>query len=89
MANNDNDFEDYHYNPSIAAACIFTALFFLITLLHFYQMIRTRTWVLIPFVIGGFLETAGYIGVRTPPIPRRKSPRANPSKEDHLSQRNA
>ncbi|KAH8629761.1 hypothetical protein IG631_14338 [Alternaria alternata] len=47
------DFKLYRYNPSMAAAVIFIVLFLLITALHFYQMMRTRTWIFIPFVIGG------------------------------------
>ncbi|KAJ5110903.1 hypothetical protein N7532_001438 [Penicillium argentinense] len=52
----------YYYAPSSAAAGIFTALFGLSSIFHFYQLIRTRTWFMIPFVIGGILETVGYIG---------------------------
>jgi uncharacterized membrane protein YhaH (DUF805 family) len=53
MAEETVDFKLYRYNPSMAAAVIFIILFFLITALHFYQMMRTRTWIFIPFVIGG------------------------------------
>jgi hypothetical protein len=52
----------YHYNPSMAAAIIFCALFTLTTFLHFYQLIRTRTWYLIPLFVGGCFEQVGYIG---------------------------
>jgi hypothetical protein len=54
----------YRYDPSLAAAAIFTVLFFLLTFLHIYQLMATRTWVFIPFVIGGLLEAIGYVGVR-------------------------
>lgn len=53
MAEESVDFKLYRYNPSMAAAIIFIILFFLITALHFYQMMRTRTWIFVPFVIGG------------------------------------
>jgi len=43
----------YHYNPSKVAAIIFIALFGITTLLHFFQLIKKRTWYFIPFVIGG------------------------------------
>lgn len=43
----------YYYTPSSAAAGIFIALFGLSTVYHFYQLMRTRTWFMIPFVIGG------------------------------------
>ncbi|KAJ6036454.1 hypothetical protein N7540_000733 [Penicillium herquei] len=56
------DFVLYYYTPSAAAAAIFIVLFGLSTLLHFYQLIRTRTWFMIPFLIGGILETIGYVG---------------------------
>ncbi|KAH7092864.1 RTA1 like protein-domain-containing protein [Auriculariales sp. MPI-PUGE-AT-0066] len=52
----------YHYDPSGAAAILFAALFLVSTLLNSYQMIRTKTWYLIPFIIGGVLSTLGYIG---------------------------
>lgn len=62
-ANTESTFKYYHYDPSAAAAGLFTALFFLATILHSYQMIRTRTWIFVPFVIGGVMEALGYIGV--------------------------
>ncbi|KAH6849569.1 putative RTM1-like protein [Alternaria alternata] len=62
MAEETVDFKLYRYNPSMAAAVIFIILFFLITALHSYQMMRTRTWIFIPFVIGGVFEVIGYIG---------------------------
>lgn len=43
----------YYYTPSTVAAGIFIALFGLSTLYHFYQLMRTRTWFMIPFFIGG------------------------------------
>ncbi|GAM39616.1 RTA1 protein [Talaromyces pinophilus] len=52
----------YYYTPSTAAAGVFIALFGLSTVYHFYQLMRTRTWFMIPFFIGGLLETVGYIG---------------------------
>lgn len=57
--NSDNalsDFRYYYYEPSFAAAVIFTGLFGISTQLHLLQMIRTRTWFMIPFVIGGICE---------------------------------
>ena len=46
------DFVFYYYAPSGAAGGIFTALFGVCTLLHIYQVFRTRTWFMIPFNIG-------------------------------------
>ncbi|KAJ5890824.1 uncharacterized protein N7473_007052 [Penicillium subrubescens] len=56
------EFIFYYYTPSTAAAVIFTVLFGLSSLLHFYQLVRTRTWFMIPFLVGAILETIGYIG---------------------------
>jgi hypothetical protein len=61
--------EAYRYDPSTAAAALFAALFFLVTFLHLWQLIKTRTWVFIPFVIGGMLESVGYVGVCSPICP--------------------
>ena len=49
-------FKFYHYLPSAAAALLFTALFGLSTIMHIYQMARTRTWFVIPFILGGLCE---------------------------------
>ncbi|KAH7385731.1 putative RTA1 domain protein [Pyrenochaeta sp. MPI-SDFR-AT-0127] len=57
-----DDFVYYHYRPSIAAAIIFTILFFLTTGLHIYQCARKRAWFLTPFIIGGIFQFLGYIG---------------------------
>ncbi|OKL63501.1 hypothetical protein UA08_01558 [Talaromyces atroroseus] len=57
-----SSFEFYHYNPSISAAVIFILLFLAATLLHLYQLFRTRAWFLIPFIVGGFFEWIGYVG---------------------------
>ncbi|KAL4953571.1 RTA1 like protein-domain-containing protein [Aspergillus filifer] len=56
------DFVFYYYAPSGAAGGIFTALFGICTLLHIYQLFRTRTWFMIPFTIGAALECIGYVG---------------------------
>lgn len=55
MADDDgNKFKLYRYDPSMAAAVIFIILFLAVSVLHLYQMIRTRIWIMVPFVIGGF-----------------------------------
>lgn len=46
----------YHYEPSFVAAVIFVALFGLTSSLHFFQLIRRRTWYFIPFSIGGLCK---------------------------------
>ncbi|OGE50106.1 hypothetical protein PENARI_c018G03574 [Penicillium arizonense] len=52
----------YYYTPSSPGAGIFVGLLGVSTLLHFYQLVRTRSWFMIPFLIGGILETIGYVG---------------------------
>lgn len=51
---NAEGFKYYQYDPSMAAAIIFTILFFTTTMIHLYQFVRTRTWILIPLLVGGF-----------------------------------
>lgn len=46
-------FKYYRYDPSMAAAVTFLVLFLLIVILHFYQLVRTKTWIVIPLLVGG------------------------------------
>ncbi|KAM3414324.1 hypothetical protein BST61_g10971 [Cercospora zeina] len=55
------DFKFYRYNPSLAGAIIFALLFLTTTALHTHQLFRTRTWYMLPFLVGGFFELIGYI----------------------------
>ncbi|TKA26840.1 hypothetical protein B0A50_04286 [Salinomyces thailandicus] len=55
------EYQYYHYVPSIAAAIVFAILFGASTAMHTYQMFKTKTWFLVPFLIGGIFETIGYI----------------------------
>jgi hypothetical protein len=57
------DFKLYRYDPSMAGAIIFVLAFIGMTGLHFYQMIRTKTYFFVPFVIGGLFEVIGYAAV--------------------------
>lgn len=50
------DFRFYYYEPSMAAAIIFTVLFAAATMVHTYQLVRSRTWFMIPFMVGGICE---------------------------------
>jgi hypothetical protein len=54
--NTDAPFEAYRYNPSLATAVVFILLFVFTTAMHSYQLLRTRTWYFIPFIVGGFCE---------------------------------
>ena len=60
------DFRLYRYDPSMAGAVIFVLAFIAITALHFYQMIRTKTYFFVPFVIGGIFEVIGFAAVSLP-----------------------
>jgi len=51
----------WYYQPSTAGAVIMALCFLAATLLHTYQLVRTRTWHWAPFVLGGYCEAAGYI----------------------------
>ncbi|KAG9672370.1 RTA1 protein, partial [Aureobasidium melanogenum] len=53
-------FSYYEYFPSKAAAVIACLIFVTVTILHTWQLFRTRTWFFIPFVIGGLFEVIGY-----------------------------
>ncbi|KPM41432.1 hypothetical protein AK830_g5125 [Neonectria ditissima] len=50
----------YHYDPSLAAACIFAVLFGLSALWHLLLIIKHRTWYFIPLLFGGVFEVVGY-----------------------------
>ena len=54
-------FKKYYYHPVLSAAILFTILFGLATTSHVYQMIRTRTWFMVPFVIGSACIIPSYI----------------------------
>ncbi|OJJ01776.1 hypothetical protein ASPVEDRAFT_52651 [Aspergillus versicolor CBS 583.65] len=58
-------FAFYRYDPSMGGAVLFILLFIGTTAYHIFQMIRSRTWFFIPFVIGGIFEIIGYIGRAT------------------------
>ncbi|KAH8662390.1 RTA1 like protein-domain-containing protein [Xylariales sp. PMI_506] len=51
----------WKYLPSIPAAIVFAALFFVATAGHAWKLYRTRMWFSVPFVIGGIMEIIGYI----------------------------
>ncbi|KAL3440275.1 RTA1 like protein-domain-containing protein [Aspergillus insuetus] len=53
MATDHPDFKLYRYDPSIGAAVVFIVLFIITSGIHTYQTLLTRTWFLIPFVVGG------------------------------------
>ncbi|CAH0046582.1 unnamed protein product [Clonostachys solani] len=50
----------YLYDPSLAAAATFAALFGISTACHLFQLCQSKTWYFIPFFIGSIFEVAGY-----------------------------
>ena len=62
MSSSLGDYQFYKYTPSLAAAATFSGLFLVVSILHSYQLFRTRTWYLIPLLLGGCCEWIGYIG---------------------------
>jgi hypothetical protein len=52
----DGGFKLYHYDPSMAAAAAFIILFIVTSTVHCWQMFRTRCWIVVPLVIGGFCK---------------------------------
>lgn len=56
MAAGNDLFKLYRYDPSMVAAVIFIILFLIISALHTYQLVRTKTWFFIPFLIGGYCK---------------------------------
>lgn len=53
----DAEWALYRFAPSMAAAVVFAIMFLLVTIVHVFQMIRTRTWYLTPFCLGGACES--------------------------------
>lgn len=47
------DWSFYRFEPSTAAAVIFIVLFTVVTVVHIFQMARTKTWYMIAFCLGG------------------------------------
>ncbi|KAI6750575.1 hypothetical protein HG530_014856 [Fusarium avenaceum] len=52
----------YRYEPSLPASIIFIVIFALSSALHLFQIIKTRTWFFLPFLVGSVFETVGFIG---------------------------
>jgi hypothetical protein len=49
----DSDFKYYHYDPSLAGACVLAILFGASTVWHAYLVAKHRTWYFIPLLVGG------------------------------------
>jgi hypothetical protein len=48
------------YTPTIAAGVIAALVFFALSGLHLWRLVKNRTWFCIPFVVGGLFEAIGY-----------------------------
>lgn len=46
----------YRFEPSTAAAVFFCVVYVLTTSLHIFQLVRTKTWYMTAFVIGGLCK---------------------------------
>lgn len=51
--NDQTHFKFYRYDPSFSAALVCAIAFLLTTTIHSYQLLRTRTWYFLAFVVGG------------------------------------
>ena len=51
-------FSFYRYYPSLAAAIIFTLIFFASSAYHGYQLYRRKTYFFVPFLIGGVCKSS-------------------------------
>ncbi|KAI4164276.1 MAG: hypothetical protein LQ342_002241 [Letrouitia transgressa] len=57
-----NDPPNYGYTPSLPAGIVFIVLFALIALAHTIQLVLSRRWWLLVFVLGAVGELLGWIG---------------------------
>ncbi|KIW07972.1 uncharacterized protein PV09_01871 [Verruconis gallopava] len=55
-----DDCSIYFYNPSLAAAILFTALYAIPTVFTMHRILNFRTWYFTIVVVGGVFEVAGY-----------------------------
>ncbi|KAF5557611.1 protein RTM1 [Fusarium napiforme] len=52
----------YRYEPSLPISIIFIVIFALSSALHLFQIIKTRAWFFLPFLVGSIFEAVGFIG---------------------------
>lgn len=80
----------YEYQPNTSAAGVFAVLFAIPTLYHCYQCFRTRTWFLIPLIIGGIcasrLPSISPSSTFPIPIVSQTSPPVEPKKKEEENQ---
>ncbi|RAH86192.1 putative RTA1 domain protein [Aspergillus japonicus CBS 114.51] len=56
------DYYLWEYVPNLGAAVVFVLIFAVLTVMHVYRLIKTRTWFCLPFAAGGIFELYGYGG---------------------------
>ena len=61
----------YNYTPSLAAAILFSVLFFIVTIARITRMLMKKTWYFIPFVLGCLYK---FPRAATPAIEAQPSP---------------
>jgi len=52
----------FTFQPSLMLEVFFSVAFFCTVILHTVQMLQTRTWCFLPFVVGGYFECIGFVG---------------------------
>ncbi|KAF2836938.1 RTA1-domain-containing protein [Patellaria atrata CBS 101060] len=55
-------FDLWHYKPNLAANALLGCLFLICLIGHLWRMVRTRSWLFVPFNIGCAMEVIGYFG---------------------------
>ncbi|KAF2178034.1 RTA1 like protein [Zopfia rhizophila CBS 207.26] len=60
MAGSDAEHIFWHYNPSLIASITATIVFGILTILHIFRFIKTRSKICVPFIFGALNEAIGY-----------------------------
>ncbi|KAF1844312.1 RTA1 like protein [Cucurbitaria berberidis CBS 394.84] len=50
------------YTPSLPGGMVAAIVFFILSGIHIFRLVKNRTWFCIPFVIGALFEAVGYAG---------------------------
>lgn len=66
MSDQDQEMDNQHYRlfayqPSLLLEIFFAVAFFCTMMLHTVQMIQSRSWFFLPFVLGGYFECIGFV----------------------------
>jgi hypothetical protein len=56
MSDGQGKFVFYHYDPSLVSAIIFATLFSVTTMIHIYQMSKSRAWYMTTLIVGGICK---------------------------------